>query len=274
MIDRIQIHPESPRSAFRLGLIAACVAGIILAAGCASPPDRSKVRGAQAAIESAATSGIVDPNSLDYREATRHLEQAKKSLDEGEDQELIDHEAELARLYAGVAIARAEADMANRETDAYMNRARSSTATTRVAVEVAIQNARDVEAEQTERGLVLTLGGVLFDTNSAKLRQATRLSVARVAGFLIALPDREALIEGYADNTGAADYNRELSQRRAASIREALIEFGVGPRRLLAAGYGDRFPVASNETAAGRERNRRVEIVILKDGVRARDSLR
>lgn len=274
MNDRIDTTIESRLARRRFGLIAAFVAALALATGCASPPDRSKVEAARAAVDAAGSSGLVDTDSLDYREASRHLVEAQALLEDGKDQALIDHEAEMARLYAGVAVARTEAIAANLETNAYMDRARLSTATTRVAVEVAIQNARSVDSEQTERGLVLTLGGVLFAFDSAELKSDARLSVARVAGFLIALDDRDALIEGYADNTGDAEYNRKLSQRRAESIRDALVESGVSPDRLVAAGYGSRFPVASNDTPEGREQNRRVEIVILKAGMKASDSLR
>jgi outer membrane protein OmpA-like peptidoglycan-associated protein len=80
------------------------------------------------------------------------------------------------------------------------------------------------------------------------------------------------MIEGHTDSTGSADYNLGLSLRRAESIRDALIASGVGEERLLAAGYGSRFPVADNETDEGRARNRRVEIVILKPGLKASDA--
>jgi outer membrane protein OmpA-like peptidoglycan-associated protein len=152
--------------------------------------------------------------------------------------------------------------------------ARANTATTRFAVEVAIRNARTVDAEQTVRGLVLTLGGVLFAFNSADLTPEARLSVARVSGFLIALDQRDAIVEGHADNRGAAEYNVELSKRRADSIRSALIEFGVEEARMVSEGYGSQFPVASNDTAEGREQNRRVEIVILKQGLTAQEAHR
>ncbi len=245
---------------------------LLLVVGCATR-DPSSVDAAREAVASSKDTGLVDSDSLDFREAERHLSEAEKMLENKDDQALIDHEAQMASLYAEIAVARTEAIAARAETDAYMNRARTDTATTRVAVEIAIRNARNIDAQQTGRGLVLTLGGVLFDTDSADLTAEAQLSVARVAGFLIALVDREALIEGYADSTGAADYNLELSKRRAQSILAALVESGVAPERLASEGYGSRFPVASNETREGRERNRRVEIVILKPGLRASEAL-
>jgi len=131
-----------------------------------------------------------------------------------------------------------------------------------------------VDAKQTGRGLVLTLGGVLFDFNSAELKPEGRLSAARVAGFLIALDNRDAVIEGHADNTGDADYNVKLSLRRAESIRNALVEFGVSEDRMVAEGYGANFPIASNDIEEGRAQNRRVEIVILRVGLSASEAHR
>jgi outer membrane protein OmpA-like peptidoglycan-associated protein len=125
-----------------------------------------------------------------------------------------------------------------------------------------------------DRGLVLTLGGVLFGFDSDDLTEEARLSVARVAGFLIALGNREALIEGHADSSGLAAHNLELSKRRADSILRALVEFGVEQDRLVAEGYGSLFPVADNSTPEGREQNRRVEIVILNPGLSAGEARR
>jgi outer membrane protein OmpA-like peptidoglycan-associated protein len=245
----------------------------MLVGGCATR-DPSSVDRARVAVAASRDGGLVDSDSLDFREAERHLEKAEKGLEETWKQELIDHEAEMAELYAEVAVARTEAIAAKAESQAYTNRARTDTAVTRIAVELAIRNSRAVDAKQTGRGLVLTLGGVLFDFNSAELKPEGRLSVARVAGFLIALDNRDAVVEGHADNTGDADYNVKLSLRRAESIRNALVEFGVSEDRMVAEGYGANFPVASNDKAEGREQNRRVEIVILRVGLAASDAHR
>jgi len=244
-----------------------------LGVGCATR-DPASVDRAREAVAVARDGGLVDSDSLDFRESVRHLALAEEMLEDGGNQDLIDHEADMAGLYAQIAVARTEAIAARLESEAYMNQARASTLTTRVAVEVAIKNARSVDAKQTGRGLVLTLGGVLFGFDSDELTEPARLSVARVAGFLIALGNRDALIEGHADSSGAAEHNLELSKRRADSIRAALIEFGVGEERLVSEGYGSLFPVADNATAEGRERNRRVEIVILRPGLSAGEARR
>ena len=244
------------------------IALLVVAGGCATP-DSSSIQAARGKLEAARQGGLVESDSLDFQEAERHLAEAERLLDDREDQELIDHEAEMAGLYSRVAVARSEAIAAQHEASGYLSQARVDTATTRVAVELAIRNARSVDAQQTERGLVLTLGGVLFSFDSADLTPEARLSVARVAGFLIALGDRDAVVEGHADNRGDTEYNVELSARRAESILGALIGSGVAEGRLVAEGYGSHYPVASNDTDAGRERNRRVEIVILRPGLTA-----
>ncbi len=132
----------------------------------------------------------------------------------------------------------------------------------------------ELETRQSERGLVLTLGGVLFALNSADLKPEAQERIDRIAGFLIAAPDREALIEGYTDDTGAASYNLDLSGRRAESVRQALIRAGVAPKRLVAGGFGSANPIAPNSDEAGRSRNRRVEVIILDPGVRASQAAR
>ena len=249
------------------------VALLVVAAGCATR-DSSAIRTARGQLDAARQGGLVQSDSLDFREAERHLAEAQNLLEERADQELIDHEAEMAGLYSRVAVARTEAIAAQHEASGYITQARVDTATTRIAVELAIRNARSVDAQQTERGLVLTLGGVLFAFNSAELTPEARLAVARVGGFLIALAERDAVVEGHADNQGDAEYNVGLSLRRAESILGALIGSGVAEGRLVAEGYGSHFPVASNDTGQGRERNRRVEIVILRPGLTAEQAHR
>jgi outer membrane protein OmpA-like peptidoglycan-associated protein len=275
MMDQNEAWGRNPlrRDRSHFAHVAVLIGLLALAGGCATR-DPSSVDRARIAVAESRDGGLVDSDSLDFREAERHLAKAEKGLEDRHKQELIDHEAEMAGLYAEVAVARTEAIAAKAEVGAYTNRARTDTAVTRVAVEVAIRNARSVNAKQTGRGLVLTLGGVLFDFNSDALKAEGRLSVARVAGFLIALDNRDAIIEGHADNIGKADYNVELSRRRAESIRDALVEFGVSEDRLAAEGYGANFPVASNDTPEGREQNRRVEIVILRAGLSASDAHR
>lgn len=255
------MHPNN-----RLALAGAI--GVALLLGCASL-DSAGVDQARGALEQARTSEVVAEGSLDLREAERRFAAAEQGLEAGEDQAAIDHDAYMAAMYARVAVANGEARVAESESSVYLRQARRETYGTAVAVDRAIRNAEALEARQTDRGLVLTLGGVLFGFDSDELKPEANASVARVAGFLIALDDRDVLVEGYTDNAGKDTYNVELSKRRAENVLKSLVENGVAPSRAVADGYGSAFPVAPNDDDDGRAMNRRVEIIILERGVSA-----
>jgi len=119
-----------------------------------------------------------------------------------------------------------------------------------------------LQAEATDRGLVLTLGDVLFNTNTAVLNAGTGGRLGKLAAFLNKYPERTALIEGYTDNTGSDAYNQALSERRADAVKGYLIGQGIGSNRLVASGNGEGSPVADNTSADGRQQNRRVEVII------------
>ncbi|HXN15262.1 MAG TPA: OmpA family protein [Usitatibacter sp.] len=125
---------------------------------------------------------------------------------------------------------------------------------------------REMEAKKTDRGTVITLGDVLFDTNGAQLKSGGVRSVQKLADFFKQYPQRKVMIEGFTDSTGTNSRNLELSDRRAGSVRTALLGMGVGTERITTRGYGESYPVAGNETAAGRQLNRRVEIIVSDDG--------
>lgn len=130
----------------------------------------------------------------------------------------------------------------------------------------------DLAAKKTERGLVITLGDVLFGTDLSQLTSAGMASAQKLATILQNNPKRNVLIEGFADSTGASDYNQALSLRRATAVQTALTQFGIAPGRVAMQGYGEAFPVAANDTAPNRQLNRRVEIVLSDDSgqIRAR----
>lgn len=125
---------------------------------------------------------------------------------------------------------------------------------------------KELNAKKTERGLVITLGDVLFDTNKAQLKTGGTRSLRKLSSFLKQYPDRKAQVEGYTDNTGGADYNLKLSDRRANAVRTSLVDMGISNDRITTQGFGQESPVASNDSAAGRQLNRRVEIILSDDG--------
>jgi len=124
------------------------------------------------------------------------------------------------------------------------------------------ERVQELEARETERGLVLTLGDVLFDVDEATLKPGGLRAVDQLALFLAEYPERKVLIEGHTDNTGTDEYNHDLSQRRADAVRRALLERNISETRIGIRGYGEMYPIAGNDTAVGRQQNRRVEVII------------
>jgi len=185
---------------------------------------------------------------------TREVEiRAREAEQRAREAKLAQEDAERARSEAEARAAEAEA--ARRE---------ATEAAKRVA-----QLQREIEelgAKQTARGLVLTLGDVLFDTNRAELKSGALRNLDRLVAFLGEHPERAVLIEGHTDNTGAAAYNLDLSDRRSQSVRAFLIGKNIERGRVFARGFGESHPVASNASSGGRQQNRRVEIVILEPG--------
>jgi outer membrane protein OmpA-like peptidoglycan-associated protein len=123
-----------------------------------------------------------------------------------------------------------------------------------------------MEAKKTERGMVVTIGDVLFDTNEAQLKSGGVRNVQKLADFFKEYPRRNVMIEGFTDSTGSDSLNQQLSDRRADSVRTALLGMGMNSDRITSRGYGEAYPVAGNDTAAGRQLNRRVELVVSEDG--------
>ena len=126
----------------------------------------------------------------------------------------------------------------------------------------------DLKLQKTERGLVLTLGDVLFDTGQATLKPAAFETLDRLAMALREKSARKVLIEGHTDNVGSDESNRGLSERRAQSVQSALIQRDVPRSQITALGKGENFPIASNDSADGRQSNRRVELIFTEDQAR------
>lgn len=118
-----------------------------------------------------------------------------------------------------------------------------------------------LRARQTQRGLVVTLGDVLFATGRATLQPGAQRTVQQLAQVLQQYPERRVLVEGFTDSQGSEQANMELSQRRAEAFRQALLGAGVASERIEVRAHGEANPVADNNTAAGRQQNRRVEVL-------------
>jgi len=121
---------------------------------------------------------------------------------------------------------------------------------------------RILETRDTVRGLVVNLGDVLFDTAKYDLRPLAREKLARLAGIVLAHPGLSLEVEGHTDSVGPEELNQTLSEHRAGAVRTYLIEQGLTENQLTAKGFGESLPVADNTTAEGRQKNRRVEIIV------------
>jgi outer membrane protein OmpA-like peptidoglycan-associated protein len=204
---------------------------------------------------------------------TAIAEDQRAVLSKRRDQARLDARTNEADVAASkLATARVEIADQKREVDASRD---AADAARMVAAESARQSAEaagkaaelqrqinELNAKPTDRGLVLTLGDVLFDTGKSDLKSGASANLGKLATFLHNYPERSAVIEGYTDSLGSDDYNMGLSQRRADSVKTFLTGQGVAPVRLAAAGKGKGSPVAGNDSAAGRQQNRRVEVII------------
>lgn len=199
---------------------------------------------------------------IEIAQALSQLRQAERTINAAQSQrtetllsartqqaENAERAAEQARqLAAAAAVGEAEA------------RQQAELAETRAA-ELKAQLAA-LDARQTARGMVVTLGHLLFDSNSDTPKPAAALRLQRLGAFLMDHPQRTALVEGHTDSVGSEQSNQSLSERRAEAVKQALVGYGVAPERLRAQGLGEAFPVASNHTELGRQRNRRVEVIL------------
>jgi outer membrane protein OmpA-like peptidoglycan-associated protein len=176
---------------------------------------------------------------------------------------------EADRAKAAAAAAQAQAALAQNQAAAAVSQVADADARTREAqARAAALEAMmaDLQAKKTERGMIITIGDVLFATGQATLTQPGMANLRKLADVLTQNPERTVLVEGFTDSVGAAAYNQELSERRAASVRTALLGMGIDPARVAMKGYGKAYPVANNDTPGNRQLNRRVEIVLSNSG--------
>ena len=154
-----------------------------------------------------------------------------------------------------------EADQAKRATQT----AQSQTQAAQAHAAILEAQLADLAARKTERGIIITLGDVLFATDQASLTPAGMNTAQKLAAVLQQNPQRAVLIEGFTDSTGTVAHNQELSERRASAVSSALLGMGVARERIAIRAFGEDYPVAANDTAPSRQLNRRVEIVLSGD---------
>lgn len=256
----------------------------VMLSGCASTPAQNtmvtEARAAYAQIKD--DPDVARSGDRHLRSARDELNRAESLLDEGKDTARIEHAAYLAKRHAEVASEQGEraklrkqistAEERRRElmlnkSSAEAEKARIEADRARYEAELLRKRMEELQAERTDRGMVLTLGDVLFDLGKADLKPAGEQTVKRLAQFMEEYEDRRVRVEGYTDSTGGDALNQDLSERRAQAVQSALVAQGIERSRVETQGYGKLYPVADNSTSSGRQRNRRVEIVISdKDG--------
>lgn len=263
-------------------LIAAAAASMLLAACSAAPmkPEgASVVRGKLTALQSDPQLASLAPVALKDAEAAvvaaevpredkaegRHLvtiadskvelasSQAKSRLLEDQ-RKTLSEQRESARLDSRTM----EADTARRQADVAL----LSAAAEKEKADALQKQVAELNAKATERGLVVTLGDLLFATGKSDLLGGAANNLGKLAAFLSQYPDRSVTIEGYTDDVGSEASNQSLSQRRADSVKSYLLSRGIASSRLSASGMGEAAPVAGNDSATGRQQNRRVEVII------------
>ncbi len=211
----------------------------------------SQLEADQARLEAERARLLVATTTEEAERARQDKQHAlKKEAESARAAELAAQEANQARRLAESRAS--EAEFARREADLASQQINSLT-----------RQLENLQLRQTESGVVVTLGDVLFASGQAQLVEGGRSSLEEVVDLLQTEPDKKIRVEGHTDSSGEANANLHLSEQRANAVRDALISMGVSAERISATGMGQDFPIASNENEAGRARNRRVDVILL-----------
>lgn len=272
---------------------------VAILAGCSSIPQNSALSQAQATYDNARSNPqVVSLASVQLKDAGESLNQAEQALSKGDSDATVTHLAYIAQRKAEIAqeiaqgkadeaivtnsgakldqmeleanateIAKAKQKIATAQETAHQQTAALAAANAQAEKDQALISQQQAKlealnAKKTARGMVITLGNVLFSTDKARLASGGVRNVEKLGEFLQQYPKYNVLVEGYTDSTGSDALNQALSRRRADAVRAVLLGMGISSDRVTARGYGKEFPVATNKTAAGRQLNRRVEIVL------------
>ena len=245
-------------SNFKLLPIASLIA--LTLAGCATPPENTQLL--QAREQFAALQNKPEANTLAAIE-TKSAFTALNAADQASQKNRQAPQVDQLAYLASQKIALAEQTIAGRQAEAGLKKIDAER--TQVQLDVRTQQLKALQAmkaKQTDRGQVVTFGDVLFDTGKADLKYGSQRQFQQLADFLNDNPERKVRVEGFTDDVGSEGTNQRLSERRAASVARALTKLGVDPQRIFTQGYGEEYAVADNGNAAGRQQNRRVEVIV------------
>ena len=223
----------------------------------------------QARLQAEAAKAEAERMKQDALNAAAEAAKAKEDAERARQAAIAEQQAALAQKQDALAqkqAAEAEAERA-RQTAA---KAEAEKAALRAQLRAQLNSI--LQTEDSARGLIVNLSDVLFDTGSYTLKPGAREKLAKVSGILLAHPGLTLQIEGHTDSIGSDEFNQRLSEQRAGSVRDFIANQGVSAASITSRGFGKTEPVASNETAEGRQRNRRVEIVVNGDSIDASSS--
>ena len=212
---------------------------------------RLEVAQARAEAEQARLSSVATQEEI-QRTRQQAMSAAERAEAAAERERMAREEAEAARRLSEaqateIALARREAELASEAAESLRRR-----------LEL-------MALRETDRGMVITLGDVLFATGETRLANDAQSNLADVVELLQSEPDKKVRIEGHTDSTGNESVNLRISQQRADAVKAELVNLGVEPGRIDAVGMGEDFPIASNDTGEGRSQNRRVDVILLED---------
>jgi outer membrane protein OmpA-like peptidoglycan-associated protein len=179
--------------------------------------------------------------------------------------DMAENQAESARALSAAQIESENSRLAAEKSNQNAQRAEADKATMRA--QLSEQLNKVLQTRETARGLVVSMSDVLFDTGKYSLKPGAREKLAKVAGILLAYPGLDIEVGGYTDNVGGDAMNQILSENRARSVRDYLVEQGVATASVTAKGFGNTLPVATNANSTGRQQNRRVELLVSGEAI-------
>lgn len=235
-------------------------------AGCSSTPkSNATLDTARTNYQVAQADPYVQQHApIELKEAGDALAKAENSFKEKDNPAVVEHLSYMAKQK--VAIAQTQAQLKTAEDNITRASADRDKALLQARTAEADRLRQELNAKQTDRGLTISLGDVLFDTGKSQLKPGGARELQKLVNFLQQNPQRNVSIEGYTDSQGSDEYNQSLSERRAEAVKNELTHMGIEEQRITSKGYGEGYPVADNNTSAGRQLNRRVEIVISEAG--------
>jgi len=252
-------------------LILLIATGTALAACSATPtPDQNLDAAATLYNQASNDPLVVKYAPLELQQSRQSLAQSQSLWQSNGDRASVDHyayiaarRAELAQQTAKLKDAQAQVSNADATRAQSLLAARTAeAANARNQADQLQQQLAALKANQANAGMVLTLRDILFDVNGTELKPGAYDSIRQIAAYLKQHPERTVTVEGFTDSSGSPDYNMRLSQLRADVVRNTLVQEGISPERVIARGMGPSIPIASNDTTAGRQLNRRVQVAI------------